>query len=248
MDFTIPSRYFWHLSKKLLDKNSFVYILDFEVQLSNKGVFMTEPKKIRKEKEQEFHKKLILDAAKRLFAKKSIIEVTVDEIAKESGFAKSTLYSYFASKEALVSELLDSIITERLKELEDIAISDASPEKKILMYIGINFEEAIEDRDMAVLLSRESHLFYDRTSRTLSKDIMNKILSAFKRSHSLLARIYDEGREKGVFREMEPHLFSTFLLSVIRGIIVRWWHFAPDEDIKFYINPVYEIILHGIEK
>ena len=234
--------------KKLLDKNSLVYILNFKVRLSNEGVFMTEPRRIRKEKEQELHKKLILDAAKRLFGKRSIIEVTVDEIARESGFAKSTLYSYFPSKEALVSELLDSIITDRLKQLEEIAASDTFPEEKILMYIRMNFEEAIEDKDMAAFLSRESHLFYEKTSRAFSKGILDKILSAFERSHTLLARIYNEGKEEGIFREMEPHLFSTFLLSVIRGIIVRWWYFEPDEDIKSYINPVYEFILHGVEK
>ena len=43
----------------------------------------------------------LLDAAERLFADKGFENTAIDEVAKEAGFTKRTLYQYFESKEDL---------------------------------------------------------------------------------------------------------------------------------------------------
>jgi len=58
---------------------------------------------VRKEKEKEQRRKLIVDAAQTLFFSKHYNEITIEEIAKKSQLAKGTLYLYFKSKEALYS-------------------------------------------------------------------------------------------------------------------------------------------------
>src|SRR5271163_5169155 len=46
----------------------------------------------------EFRCKEIVDAARKLFAKKGFADATMDEIAAACGLAKGTLYLYFKSK------------------------------------------------------------------------------------------------------------------------------------------------------
>ncbi len=54
-----------------------------------------------KEREREQRQNDIIDAARKLLADKDFNEVSMDEIAREIGLGKSTLYLYFKNKESL---------------------------------------------------------------------------------------------------------------------------------------------------
>ncbi len=58
-----------------------------------------------KEKEREVRQKIIIDAARKVFEKKTYDKVSMAEIAKVAGMAKSSIYTYFSSQEALYVEI-----------------------------------------------------------------------------------------------------------------------------------------------
>jgi hypothetical protein len=78
----------------------------------------------RAEKKAETRQRL-LDAAGRVFARRSFHGASVDEIAEEAGFSKGAVYSNFASKEDLFLALLERRIDERIKEIARVVESDA---------------------------------------------------------------------------------------------------------------------------
>ena len=53
----------------------------------------------RKLEERKVRKEAIIKGALKVFNNSGIEKTTMDEIAKESGFGKATLYYYFSSKE-----------------------------------------------------------------------------------------------------------------------------------------------------
>lgn len=59
----------------------------------------------RKEKLAAFNRANILESAHKLFLEKGIPGTTMDDISKEAGCSKTTIYSYFESKEDLVNYL-----------------------------------------------------------------------------------------------------------------------------------------------
>jgi AcrR family transcriptional regulator len=66
-----------------------------------------EPRQWRITKEQAVHnRERILAAAERLFRQKGVDAVGVAELMKEAGFTQGGFYNHFASKEALVSEVV----------------------------------------------------------------------------------------------------------------------------------------------
>ena len=71
---------------------------------------MEEKTLTRKEREREFKKQEILDAAIKIFAQKGFKATTLDEIAEKSEFGKGTLYNYFSSKEDIYKEIILMII------------------------------------------------------------------------------------------------------------------------------------------
>ena len=67
-------------------------------------------------------RKRILEAAYGLFYAKGFVRVGVDEVAAASGFTKRTLYSHFASKDALLAAVLEfhhGLALERIRAWAD---------------------------------------------------------------------------------------------------------------------------------
>ena len=60
----------------------------------------------RKKEPQNVHRKAISTVAEQLFMKKGIENTSMNDIAKESGYSKATLYVYFKNKEELVGILV----------------------------------------------------------------------------------------------------------------------------------------------
>jgi AcrR family transcriptional regulator len=60
----------------------------------------------RKQRDYEKRKALILDSARKLFARKGVTGVTLDDIAREIEFSKGTIYSHFESKEEIYAQIL----------------------------------------------------------------------------------------------------------------------------------------------
>ncbi|MCG8472206.1 MAG: TetR/AcrR family transcriptional regulator [Desulfobacterales bacterium] len=82
-----------------------------------------------KENEREVRRKLIINAAKSLFTRKSFHEIGMRDIANEAGISVASLYQYFPSQDDLFVEILTTDITSvkyRLwkehRNLEDVAI------------------------------------------------------------------------------------------------------------------------------
>jgi AcrR family transcriptional regulator len=66
----------------------------------------------RKEQEQEARKQFIIDAAVKIFSKDGFEPASMNEIAKEAGYTKKTLYQYFEDKADI---FLSVLIQEYLK-------------------------------------------------------------------------------------------------------------------------------------
>ena len=59
----------------------------------------------RKKEPKSVHRKTIAAAASRLFQEKGVSATSMDDIAKEAGYSKATLYVYFSNKEEIVGLL-----------------------------------------------------------------------------------------------------------------------------------------------
>ncbi len=73
----------------------------------------------------------ILDATDRLLAKNGYKKMTIDDLAREVGIGKGSIYLHFSSKEEIALSHIDRLV-ERVKErLRSIAECDAPLEKRL---------------------------------------------------------------------------------------------------------------------
>ncbi len=76
-------------------------------------------------------KRKIIESAARLFASKRFGEVLMDDVAREAGIAKGTVYSYFGDKEELYFAVVVDGISRLNEELDYQGNQRIAPEKKL---------------------------------------------------------------------------------------------------------------------
>jgi AcrR family transcriptional regulator len=72
----------------------------------------------RSEQQREVRRRAILDAATAMLAEMPAAEITLNELSRRVGLAKSNVLRYFESREAVLLELLDSMWQDWLADLE----------------------------------------------------------------------------------------------------------------------------------
>lgn len=86
-------------------------------------------------------KKVILDAARRVFQKWGMNKTTMEDIAREAGKGKSTLYYYYKSKD----EIFDTVVTYEFNQILDAAKESIakynSAKEKLRNYIVVSLTE-----------------------------------------------------------------------------------------------------------
>jgi AcrR family transcriptional regulator len=80
---------------------------------------MTTFQRARSAEQREVRRRAILDAAATMLTEMPVAQVTLNELSRRAGLAKSNVLRYFESREAVLLELLDSAWQDWLVKLED---------------------------------------------------------------------------------------------------------------------------------
>ena len=76
-----------------------------------------------------------VDVARKLFAKNGLEGTTMNDIARESGKGRRTLYTYFSKKEDIYSAVIESELERLSEKLDEVASKKIRPQDKIIELI-----------------------------------------------------------------------------------------------------------------
>src|SRR5689334_6977358 len=93
-----------------------------------------------RELQRQLTRRLLLDAAARLFAAAGYTATTIDEIAAEAGANRATLYLHFDGKEALARALLDDVYEMSRAQLASLAQEPQWTRPVLRAWIAANAE------------------------------------------------------------------------------------------------------------
>ena len=109
----------------------FVIFLEFTWNFSNFAHENTNVQSMSISKtEQTF-----VDVARKLFAKNGLDGTTMNDIARESGKGRRTLYTYFSKKEDIYSAVIESELERLSEKLDEVASKKIRPQDKIIELI-----------------------------------------------------------------------------------------------------------------
>lgn len=151
-------------------------------------------------------KDAILDATDELLRRSGYKRMTIDDLAKEVGIGKGTIYLYFPSKQEIALSHIDRII-ERLKQrLWQIADSKAASEHKI--------KKMLVER---VMFRFDSVQHYSTSLNELFAQVRPSLLERRKRyfveEATVFAKVLSDGAAAGVFAGSPPVVAETLLIA-----------------------------------
>src|ERR1035438_9423114 len=168
----------------------------------------------------------IVGGATRAFARNGYAATTIDQIARELGLSKGSIYTYFGSKEDLFVVSLQSIYESRFEALATVFAMDDPVEEKFRKILQRLADIVSPQDDVFARLSLAGFLEASRIPRLLKIKT-----AAYRRFSHLVDRLLREGQESG---EVRPDLnipsVTTVLIAVSDGLMLH--SLVPGRGIK----------------
>src|SRR5947207_9648539 len=79
---------------------------------------------------------VILDAIERLLARYGYKKTTMDDLAREAGIGKGTIYLYFPSKKEVALSSIDRVVERVQEQLQALARADAPVPDRLRQMLG----------------------------------------------------------------------------------------------------------------
>ncbi len=181
----------------------------------------------------------ILNLAKKRFERFGFNKTTVDEIAKDAGISKRTLYQEFENKEKILEELLMFEALSVRKAILNQISKIHDPAEKLQTYIRLS-NKYLEQNPFIVNVLNDAAGFYAPFLKEKPHIIETGIEEIF-------ISILREGIEKGVFRKMDEKVVGHCLFLLFKGFTYG----RPNGQNAYGANQTNEFIhfiLNGILK
>lgn len=155
----------------------------------------------------------ILSIARQLFAERGLANVSMLEIARESGLGQSSLYYWFRRKELIVAEIIQDMNRLPLAYAEELAAQHLEPDVHLWRFVRFDVETVcafpLEIADVHRLSGRDDAAFasYWSERRTLT---------------AAVAAIVRRGIHSRIFRRVDAYLFAVTTLAQDES--VQHWH------------------------
>lgn len=205
--------------------------------------------KERKERERGRRRQQIMVAAKRVFSNKSFNRATMEDIAKEAELSPGTIYLYFKNKEELFASLSLRILHYMNIRLEHVHNEKyEGPQQKLTALKEALYE--VYEFDPLVLINM-FHLQSSETLKNLSSHLLSDIKELSRNSFQSMAKVFEEGMEKGVFIERHPVALADIVWALFSGVVL--WEESKKliDSKKDFLKPTleiaFEIFSRGIE-
>jgi TetR/AcrR family fatty acid metabolism transcriptional regulator len=160
-------------------------------------------------------RRVILDAAVRVFARQGFHTCRVSDIADEAGVAYGLVYHYFSSKE----QILDTLFLERwdvmLLAIAQADRSDLAPEAKLRAVAGFIVDSYRHDPELMKVIIVE----VTRAANTFGRTHLARIREAY----AGIAGIVAAGQAGGTFRpEITPAFAAQAFYGSVEQVLTGW--------------------------
>jgi TetR/AcrR family fatty acid metabolism transcriptional regulator len=188
-------------------------------------------------------RRLILDAAVRVFARRGFHHCRVSDVADEAGVAYGLVYHYFDSKE----EILNTLFLERwqimLDAIADIDARDLPARDKLYAVAAFIIESYRHDPDLMKVIIVE----VTRAANSFGRLHLDRIREAY----TGISEIVERARAEGSFKSDIPSEFAAMCFyGAIEQLLTSWiFEVLPrtEEEFERAKELVVEAICGGLE-
>lgn len=184
-----------------------------------------------RERRQAFVQEEVLNAAATLFARQSYRAVSMDEIAAQIGFGKSSIYYYYQSKEDVLWRIFEFSLDRYITKAREQIATGESPDRTLVNLIRQHILFLAEHRDWSIVFTRDA--------AELSAERQRKVVQREWEYTSMFQSVFTRGIESGVFKKVPVDIAVNGILGMCNWMIT-WYdptrHEPPGVIADQFIN------------
>lgn len=190
-------------------------------------------------------RELIMKMAVKLFAEKGYHQTSMETIARKAGLGKGTLYWHFSGKQELFNSIISELTGKLFDLIEEVVEDDRlNPDEKLREIISIKLKFVVENLELSRIIINNIQF--------TNEDFKDILLLRHKENIQRIARVIEEGINKGCFRPGPTLKIAAAFLGMINGmhslIIDKHKDFllegkATEDLVDFWYN----LFMHGIK-
>ena len=184
-------------------------------------------------------RKKILEAAATVFSQKGFHQAKMDEIAKQAGVAKGTLYYNFSGKSKLfaatVTEGMEKIIGQVEKELE----SDLPFKEHLRKLIRSNLFLYLKYSDL-------SKIVFNELTSGIDNDVLEEIEKVRLRYIDFVSDLLRQGQERGYLKEIDTRLAAVGIVGFLDNLCNYYLKNHEMLDQETLIDIMFSILCSGL--
>ena len=189
---------------------------------------------------REMKKEQIIEAARKLFYQFGFKKVSMDEIAREAGVTKKTIYMYFNSKE----ELLKYFIEEEIKEMRQIVEEVES--------MNLDFFDTVNTAIYRLLQYRKEKNFLNiiaREAEWLKNPVIIENLKLIdEQIQNYIRTKLELAKEKGYIEYENLDITAFLIYKMYLALIFEWDDTKNEIDEQMIAKTISKILKNGLIK
>jgi AcrR family transcriptional regulator len=183
----------------------------------------------------------ILEAARRRFLRFGPRKTTMDEVAREAGCSRTTLYAHFRNMEDLYGSLLEQDAEAFIREASSMLGGGGSAGRKIHRIVEITRATYARNQVLRLALAGDAEMSLEPVARAFTRDQERRIVD-------LLRRVLEEGVAEGSLRPIDTERVA-YLMFHLGGVLVeREISGIGDYPFDEIISLMDEVFARGIAK
>ncbi len=150
----------------------------------------------------------IIDTASRLFVKKGYYQTSMDDVAREAGIAKGSLYYHFKNKSQLFCDTVIGGIKYFEEQTDRIVSGSDAPQRIAGNIVALLIDIYTDNEHIADIVMSE-------TSAGIDEDVAAEIREAKNHFTAKIASVIDEGIADGTVRSCSSMITAYAMISYI---------------------------------
>jgi AcrR family transcriptional regulator len=181
----------------------------------------------------------ILGAARQRFLRFGPRKTTMDEVAREAGCSRTTLYAHFRNMEDLYGSLLQQDAEDFIREAESALDSGSSARSKIRRIVEVTRATYARNPVLRLALSGDAEMSLEPVAHAFTREQERRIID-------LLTRVLAEGVEEGSLREIDPERVAYLMFHLGSFLVERETDGLGDYPFDEIMSVMDDVFARGI--
>ncbi len=184
----------------------------------------------------------ILKVAEKVFAEKGFHAAKVDDIARQAGVAKGTVYLYFKSKEQLFFKTIEFMIREMLESIKKQLIEISDPLERLKRGVRSYFDYVMQHKQIFFMILNEE---VASSRKGYSEKHKREHIELYRKGQNFIMDLMKSCIDAGYLKPLDPIWLSSALTGLLQKMVINSLVFKIEVEPDGLYEIAVDLFLNG---